>query len=111
MNYEGRTYDTGSKLGFLMANVAYALEREDLAPAFRAELEAFLAALMPGWIRRGDLDREGGITPGTSTRRPRLQEIVLNGPPWRSRHPESARLADPGRSPRPSAPWRPSGTA
>ena len=28
MKYEGRTYDTGSKVGFLMANVAYALERE-----------------------------------------------------------------------------------
>jgi UTP--glucose-1-phosphate uridylyltransferase len=42
MKYEGRTYDTGSKIGFLMANVAYALERDDLAPAFRAELEAFL---------------------------------------------------------------------
>ena len=44
MKYEGRTYDTGSKIGFLMANVAYALERDDLAPAFRAELEAFLGS-------------------------------------------------------------------
>jgi len=42
MKYEGQTYDTGSKIGFLMANVAYALEREDLGPAFRQELEAFL---------------------------------------------------------------------
>jgi UTP--glucose-1-phosphate uridylyltransferase len=42
MKYQGRTYDTGSKIGFLMANVAYALEREELAPAFRAELEALL---------------------------------------------------------------------
>ncbi|MEZ0172149.1 UTP--glucose-1-phosphate uridylyltransferase [Microvirga sp. TS319] len=42
MKYEGTTYDTGSKVGFLMANVAYALEREDLGPAFRQELEAFL---------------------------------------------------------------------
>ncbi|HEX2553588.1 MAG TPA: UTP--glucose-1-phosphate uridylyltransferase [Microvirga sp.] len=42
MKYQGRTYDTGSKIGFLMANVAYALEREELAPSFRAELEAFL---------------------------------------------------------------------
>jgi UTP--glucose-1-phosphate uridylyltransferase len=42
MKYQGRTYDTGSKIGFLMANVAYALEREDLGPDFRAELEAFL---------------------------------------------------------------------
>lgn len=42
MKYQGKTYDTGSKIGFLMANVAYALEREDLGPAFRQELEAFL---------------------------------------------------------------------
>ncbi|NIX77979.1 UTP--glucose-1-phosphate uridylyltransferase GalU [Microvirga terricola] len=42
MKYEGKTYDTGSKIGFLMANVVYALEREDLAPAFRQELEALL---------------------------------------------------------------------
>ena len=42
MKYQGATYDTGSKIGFLMANVAYALEREDLGPAFRQELEAFL---------------------------------------------------------------------
>ncbi len=42
LKYQGSTYDTGSKIGFLMANVAYALEREDLGPAFRQELEAFL---------------------------------------------------------------------
>jgi UTP--glucose-1-phosphate uridylyltransferase len=42
MRYRGRTYDTGNKLGFLMANVAYALDREDLAGPFRAELDAHL---------------------------------------------------------------------
>jgi UTP--glucose-1-phosphate uridylyltransferase len=42
MRYEGVTYDTGSKLGFLMANVAYGLEREDLGTAFRQEIEALL---------------------------------------------------------------------
>ncbi len=42
LRYEGRTYDTGNKLGFLMANVAYGLERNDLAGPFRAELEALL---------------------------------------------------------------------
>jgi UTP--glucose-1-phosphate uridylyltransferase len=38
VEFDGRTFDCGSKLGFLTANVAYALERDDLAPAFRAEL-------------------------------------------------------------------------
>jgi UTP--glucose-1-phosphate uridylyltransferase len=42
MHYDGVTYDTGSKIGFLMANVAYALQREELAGPFRAELEALL---------------------------------------------------------------------
>jgi UTP--glucose-1-phosphate uridylyltransferase len=40
--FEGRTFDCGSKAGFLAANVAYALARPDIAPAFRAELEALL---------------------------------------------------------------------
>jgi UTP--glucose-1-phosphate uridylyltransferase len=38
LQFEGRTFDCGSKLGFLSANVAYALARDDLAPAFQAEL-------------------------------------------------------------------------
>ena len=36
---EGRTFDCGSKLGFLAANVAYALARPDLGQALRAELK------------------------------------------------------------------------
>jgi UTP--glucose-1-phosphate uridylyltransferase len=40
--FEGRTFDCGSKIGFLAANVAYALAREDIAPAFRAEIESLL---------------------------------------------------------------------
>ena len=42
--FDGRTYDCGSKLGFLTANVAFALERPDLAPALRAEIEKLGAA-------------------------------------------------------------------
>jgi len=41
--FDGQTYDCGSKLGFLTANVAYALAREDIAPAFRKELQKLLA--------------------------------------------------------------------
>lgn len=40
--YRGRTYDTGTKAGFLIANVAYALGREDVGPEFRAELTELL---------------------------------------------------------------------
>jgi UTP--glucose-1-phosphate uridylyltransferase len=41
--FEGRIFDCGSKIGFLTANVAYALAREDIAPAFRAELQQLMA--------------------------------------------------------------------
>ena len=37
--FEGRTFDCGSKLGFLSANVAYALARSDIAQEFRAVLK------------------------------------------------------------------------
>jgi len=40
--FDGRTYDCGSKIGFLAANVAYALDRDDIAPEFRAELKRLL---------------------------------------------------------------------
>jgi UTP--glucose-1-phosphate uridylyltransferase len=42
LKFEGRSFDCGSKIGFLTANVAYALERPDIAPAFRAELARVL---------------------------------------------------------------------
>ena len=40
--FEGRTFDCGSKIGFLAANVAYALAREDIGPEFRLELEKLM---------------------------------------------------------------------
>lgn len=39
VKYEGRTFDCGSKVGFLTANVAYALARPDIAEAFKAEIK------------------------------------------------------------------------
>jgi UTP--glucose-1-phosphate uridylyltransferase len=42
LKFDGRSFDCGSKIGFLAANVAYALERKDIAPAFRAEIKALL---------------------------------------------------------------------
>src|SRR3954464_83626 len=41
--FDGAIYDCGSKFGFLMANLAYALDREELAAPFRQELERMLA--------------------------------------------------------------------
>ena len=42
LKFEGDSYDCGSKIGFLAANVAYALERPDIAPALRAELKRLM---------------------------------------------------------------------
>ena len=43
--FDGKTYDTGSKLGFLAANVAFALARPELADDFRAEMKKIVGAL------------------------------------------------------------------
>jgi len=42
IKYQGTTYDCGDKIGFLSANVAFALERPDLGPGFRAALRRIL---------------------------------------------------------------------
>ena len=39
VRFDGDIYDCGSKIGFLMANVAYAMARPDLAPVLMAELK------------------------------------------------------------------------
>jgi UTP--glucose-1-phosphate uridylyltransferase len=44
LKFEGKSYDCGSKVGFLAANVAYALERPDIAPSMRAELKRLLGS-------------------------------------------------------------------
>ena len=42
VRFDGTIYDCGTKIGFLAANVAYALARGDLAPALKAELKKLL---------------------------------------------------------------------
>ena len=42
VRFDGKIYDCGSKVGFLIANIAYALARDDLAPALKAELRRLL---------------------------------------------------------------------
>lgn len=40
VKFKGRTFDCGSKLGFLTANMAFALDREDLVDGMMAEINA-----------------------------------------------------------------------
>jgi UTP--glucose-1-phosphate uridylyltransferase len=42
LKFAGRSFDCGSKIGFLAANVSYALARKDIAPGFRAEIKKIL---------------------------------------------------------------------
>ena len=43
IKFDGVSFDCGDKLGFLAANVAFALEREDLRAAFRTVLQNIIA--------------------------------------------------------------------
>jgi UTP--glucose-1-phosphate uridylyltransferase len=45
--FRGRTFDCGSRLGFLTANVAFALERDDIGEAFAAEIRELLDPHVP----------------------------------------------------------------
>ncbi len=42
LEFEGRSFDCGSKIGFLAANLSYALARPDIAPGFRVEIKKIL---------------------------------------------------------------------
>jgi UTP--glucose-1-phosphate uridylyltransferase len=48
LKFEGRSFDCGSKIGFLAANVSYALKRSDIAPGFRTEIKKILSELDGG---------------------------------------------------------------
>jgi UTP--glucose-1-phosphate uridylyltransferase len=45
VKFSGKSYDCGSKNGFLLANVAYALSRKDIAPEFAPGLRALMQEL------------------------------------------------------------------
>ena len=42
VRFDGNTYDTVSKIGFLSANIAFALQRADLAPQLKIEIAKLL---------------------------------------------------------------------
>jgi UTP--glucose-1-phosphate uridylyltransferase len=48
LKFDGRSFDCGSKIGFLAANVSYALARADIAPGFRAEIKKILDEINGG---------------------------------------------------------------
>ena len=96
MKYEGRTYDTGSKIGFLMANVAYALEREELSADFPPRARGPAAAE----VASARVPPEGSVMAARS---------MLEG--GHGTCTTSRPIRPTSRSPRPCARSRPSGTA
>ena len=69
VKFAGKSFDCGSKIGFLSANVAYAMERPDLAPALRDEIEKALRPLPPS--------TPAMVSPASSwTQRSRMQRIT-----------------------------------
>jgi UTP--glucose-1-phosphate uridylyltransferase len=40
--FKGRTFDCGSKIGFLAANIGFALDRPDIAPDLMAAIDELL---------------------------------------------------------------------
>ena len=73
VRFDGAIYDTGSKLGFLAANIAYALERDDLAGPLREEI----ARLLDGALTASTpspacgVSRPGGASPHRTMALPR----------------------------------------
>ncbi len=47
VKYEGKVFDCGSKIGFLTANVVFALDREDIAEDFMREIRALAVDIAP----------------------------------------------------------------
>lgn len=43
--FAGKTYDTGAKDGFIMANLAFALERDDIRPLVEAQIKELVGKL------------------------------------------------------------------
>jgi UTP--glucose-1-phosphate uridylyltransferase len=44
-NYQGRTFDCGSKEGFIQANVAFALWRHDIRPLVEVSIDELLKTI------------------------------------------------------------------
>jgi UTP--glucose-1-phosphate uridylyltransferase len=42
--FRGRTFDCGSKIGFLTANIAFALDRKEIAGELKAEIRALVGS-------------------------------------------------------------------
>ena len=79
MRFDGVTYDTGSKIGFLMANAAFALDNPELAEAYKAGLKKLM-----GWRgveTFGFLADESGVHANTLVRA--LQGELVRGGVYR----------------------------
>lgn len=51
VKYKGQSFDCGSKIGFLTANVVFAMDRPDIAQSFQRELQELDPSLFKGLIK------------------------------------------------------------
>jgi UTP--glucose-1-phosphate uridylyltransferase len=63
--FSGRSFDCGSKIGFLAANLSYALARPELRPALRELLRSALAENSQILIDTEAVDKSGTVLPTT----------------------------------------------
>lgn len=47
LRYEGKRFDCGDKIGYLEAQIAFALKRPDIGPAVKEFLAGYCADLTP----------------------------------------------------------------
>jgi UTP--glucose-1-phosphate uridylyltransferase len=61
--FSGKSFDCGSKIGFLAANLSYALARPELAPAMRELLKSALAETSSGGAEDADSSDRRALEP------------------------------------------------
>ncbi len=77
LRYEGRRFDCGDKVGFLEAQIAFALKRPDLADAVRSFLKKYQRVSCPWRFTH-------------ASTRPSLREYDIRGVVGRTLHPADA---------------------
>ncbi len=90
LRYEGRRFDCGDKVGFLEAQIAFALKRPDLAPAVRAFLKNYVHACAEPVAERAREGEDCRWASATTSIRTLLREYDIRGIVGRTLHPADA---------------------
>ena len=80
LKFEGRSFDCGSKIGFLAANIAYALERDDIALLALTGSQEPYAALKLSELNRSERKRQNPAELSESLRQYLYAKYVYRSP-------------------------------